>query len=340
MTKIYTHSGKFHLDECLACSMLKYLPEFEDHEIVRTDDVQDPQEGDVQVDIGGEYDHSRLCYDHHQKGFEETYDEKSEIKLSSAGLIYRHYGASVLRLILINGNCKVNERYLQIITKKIYFSFIRGIDGQDNMIPKYTPSVVPNYCSVNCLCARIDRLNPSWLETEVDPDSRFEEAMQLAFSEFSGQVLSLWKNWILALDLVHRNVEESLKKNRKSEILLLSQPCPFIQHLFDEEWKREICGQFKYVVFESSYRSEWIIRAVPIQKLQKSNRVPFPEAWRGLRLEDLQKVTSIKESLFVHKTGFMATAANQRSAIKMAKKSLLIFKQSEDNENSQEIQKY
>ena len=50
-------------------------------------------------DVGAIYDHERQRYDHHQKTFTETWNnEASDItKLSSAGLIYRHFGKEVIQ---------------------------------------------------------------------------------------------------------------------------------------------------------------------------------------------------------------------------------------------------
>jgi uncharacterized UPF0160 family protein len=46
-------------------------------------------EADVVVDVGGVYDSDAHKYDHHQRGFFETFDDKHKTKLSSAGLVYK-----------------------------------------------------------------------------------------------------------------------------------------------------------------------------------------------------------------------------------------------------------
>ena len=53
---------------------------------------------DIVCDVGAIYDHEKQRYDHHQKTFTETWNnEASDItKLSSAGLIYRHFGKEVI----------------------------------------------------------------------------------------------------------------------------------------------------------------------------------------------------------------------------------------------------
>lgn len=100
---IGTHSGKFHCDEVFACFMLKQLPQFRDHSIVRTRDPAQLEKCDIVVDVGGVFDHSAKRYDHHQRGFTDTMRTLEKLnfdtKLSSAGLVYAHYGKDVINQV-------------------------------------------------------------------------------------------------------------------------------------------------------------------------------------------------------------------------------------------------
>lgn len=70
---IGTHNGTFHCDEVLACFMLKQLPEYANAKIFRSRNNTELNENcDIIVDVGGEFDHKRKLYDHHQKSFQET----------------------------------------------------------------------------------------------------------------------------------------------------------------------------------------------------------------------------------------------------------------------------
>lgn len=70
---IGTHDGTFHCDELLACFMLKQLPEYQNAKIIRSRNTLELLEHcDIVVDVGGEFDHERKLYDHHQKSFQET----------------------------------------------------------------------------------------------------------------------------------------------------------------------------------------------------------------------------------------------------------------------------
>ena len=98
--KIGTHNGKFHCDEVVACMMLtRFTKEFKDGVIRRTRDLEVLNEQDIVVDVGGVYDHSKKRYDHHQKEFTIPYPTKNNnvpIRMSSAGLVYLHYGREVI----------------------------------------------------------------------------------------------------------------------------------------------------------------------------------------------------------------------------------------------------
>ena len=124
--KIGTHDGAFHADEVLACTMLKMLPEFADAEIVRTRKPELLDECDIVVDVGGVFDHEKKRYDHHQKTFTDSVsslipEKKWTTKLSSAGLIYVHYGKDIIREILKE---KSTDELVEKIFDKVYSNFI------------------------------------------------------------------------------------------------------------------------------------------------------------------------------------------------------------------------
>lgn len=94
--RIGTHNGTFHCDEALACFLLRQTEQFRSAQIVRTRDLEVLEQLDCVVDVGGVYDADRLRFDHHQRGFFETFSDTTKTKLSSAGLVYKHFGREVL----------------------------------------------------------------------------------------------------------------------------------------------------------------------------------------------------------------------------------------------------
>ncbi|KAG8235386.1 hypothetical protein J437_LFUL009245 [Ladona fulva] len=140
--KIGTHNGKFHADEVMGCFMLKTLPMYKDAEIVRTRDMKILDQCDIVIDVGAVYDHSRCRYDHHQRKdgqekseFDETMKSvtgvKEYIKLSSAGLVFAHYGKEVIRQITPK---QLTDRELDMVYLAMYRNLIKEVDAIDNGI--------------------------------------------------------------------------------------------------------------------------------------------------------------------------------------------------------------
>jgi uncharacterized UPF0160 family protein len=69
---IGTHSGAFHADEVLSCTLLKFTNEFHDSVIVRSRNTDINKLTHVLVDVGGVYDPLTYRLDHHQKEFKGT----------------------------------------------------------------------------------------------------------------------------------------------------------------------------------------------------------------------------------------------------------------------------
>ena len=99
-TQICTHNSVFHVDECLAIWMLFQLPEYKNAKVVRSRDPQVWSQSQILVDVGGEYDATTGRFDHHQRGFSETLSPRHSTKLSSAGLIYKHFGTRVIHAVI------------------------------------------------------------------------------------------------------------------------------------------------------------------------------------------------------------------------------------------------
>lgn len=75
--------------------MLRRTEEFKDSPVVRTRDMKVLETLDCCVDVGAVYDPSTHRYDHHQRTFDSTLDADHKIKLSSAGIVYKHFGHEV-----------------------------------------------------------------------------------------------------------------------------------------------------------------------------------------------------------------------------------------------------
>ncbi|XP_027805653.1 MYG1 exonuclease isoform X2 [Marmota flaviventris] len=178
--RIGTHNGTFHCDEALACALLRLLPEYRDAEIVRTRDPEKLASCDIVVDVGGEYDPQRHRYDHHQRSFTDTMSSLCpgkpwKTKLSSAGLIYLHFGHKLLAQLL---GTSEEDSMVDTLYDKMYENFVEEVDAVDNGISQWEEGE-PRYALTTTLSARVSRLNPTWnhpnQDTEVDPSGKIVE---------------------------------------------------------------------------------------------------------------------------------------------------------------------
>ncbi|VDM52646.1 unnamed protein product [Angiostrongylus costaricensis] len=233
--QIGTHDGKFHCDEAFACYMIKRLDEFRDHTIVRQ--------------------------------FNETMQTLGVLdfntKLSSAGLVYAHYGKQLIAEILGSSH---EDKLVGILYRKIYESFVEAIDAIDNGIPQYDG--IPRYYMHGGLSERVGFLNPHWNEVNVNPDERFQQAMELVGGEFESTVTYLANVWWPAREIVEKAVDDSLQVDSSGRIVLLTpSSVPWKEHLFQiEEEKNLSSRKITYLVYEDSTSKSYRLQAVPKDK--------------------------------------------------------------------------
>ncbi|VDL64684.1 unnamed protein product [Nippostrongylus brasiliensis] len=320
---IGTHNGKFHCDEVLACYMLKRLNQFRDYSVVRTRDPATLDTCDIVVDVGAVYDHSKKRYDHHQREFNETMQTLSILdfntKLSSAGLVYAHYGR---QLIL---GCSHEDKMVGILYRKLYETFVEAVDAIDNGIPAYDG--IPRYHVSGGLSGRVGHLNPHWNEVNPNPDERFQQAMELAGGEFESSVSYLANVWWPAREIVEKAIDEAPEFDPSGRIIFISSGgVPWKEHFFElEEQKGLASRKMTYIIYEDSTAKNYRIQAIPNNNLSTfDNRLPLPKAWRGLRDSELSEVSGIPGCIFVHSSGFIGGNETVDGARAMAKKALEI----------------
>ena len=240
---IGTHDGSFHCDEALAIAMLKILPKYANAPVVRTRNASILQQCSIVVDVGAEYKPEEHRYDHHQREFIGTL-EPFRTKLSSAGLVYKHFGRDILREILQNvtegGESALSDSFIEICFEKVYKDFMEHIDAIDNGVSiADTPS---KYHVSTTLSARVGELNPAWNEEQTADvyNSKFVDAMMLTGSEFIAKVEKLSSSWWPARSIVQRAIDERNVNHSSGQIVVLEKSCPWKDHLFDIE-EEQVC---------------------------------------------------------------------------------------------------
>lgn len=325
MPKIGTHSGTFHADESLAVYMLKLLPQFKDAEVVRSRDPETLETCDIIVDVSGKYQEPKY-FDHHQRGFDEVFSDKFHTKLSSAGLVYKHFGKDVLKELLKDDeeNVAGNEESLEDLYQKIYSVFIESLDANDNGISAYPDDIEAKFKSNNItLPGMVSALNPTWRDPNSDEvmDAQFAKASDLMGKAFENVVNSYGRGWYPAKKHVAAAFNDRAKYDEKGRIVVFENYVPWKEHLYSVEKESDSVGSVLYVLY-SDYSNNWRVQAVAESSSSFVSRKPLPEAWRGVRDEQLSELTGIDGCIFVHAAGFIGGAKTFEGVLEMAKKAL------------------
>lgn len=323
--RIGTHSGTFHCDEALGCFLLKQTTKFSGATIVRTRNPEVLATLDAVIDVGGVYDPETDRYDHHQREFDGVFGHGFTTKLSSAGLVYKHYGKEIVATLsgLAQDDPQCHDVYLAI-----YKNFMEAIDAIDNGINQYDTDAPPRYVNNTHLSSRVGNLNPAWNEgdpTDEELMSRFEAAMTMTGAEFVDTVKYYAKSWLPARSFVLEDLKVRHEVDASGGILLLTRYCPWKSHLYDLEKELGITkpeDQVKYVVYKDNKENKWRVQAVSVSPSSFESRKPLPQAWRGLRDEELSRVTGIPGCVFVHASGFIGGNDTLEGVLQMARAAL------------------
>ncbi|KAI1372022.1 metal-dependent protein hydrolase [Hypoxylon crocopeplum] len=337
--KIGTHNGHFHADEALAVYMLRLLPTYADSSLVRTRDPSLLQTCHTVVDVGGEYEPARNRYDHHQRTFTTTFPGRPT-KLSSAGLVYMHFGKSIIAQHLSKPE---DSDEVGVLWNKLYESFIEALDAHDNGIDAYDPAsleqagVEKRFSDGGfTLGALVGRLNPNWndpvpsdpAEAQAAEDERFVTASTRIGEEFSRDLDYYAKAWLPARAIVQEAYQKRLDFDPEGRVMVLEgQAVPWKDHLYTlEEQEGNTDKKVLYVLYPEKPvpDAKWRIQAVPVSKDSFQSRKGLPEPWRGARDEQLDEVSGIPGGVFVHASGFIGGNKTFDGAKAMAAKACAI----------------
>jgi uncharacterized UPF0160 family protein len=341
---IGTHSGTFHCDEALACFLLRSLDTFKGATITRSRDPSVLEKLDCLVDVGSEYDPARLRFDHHQRSFAETFSPQYDVRLSSAGLVYKHYG----REVVANLTALPAGDQLEAVYEHVYDGFVLALDAIDNGVSQYPATMEPRYRSSTDLGARVSRLNPRWNEklTGEELMARFERAIAITGDDFTDAVRGAALSWLPAREVVRAALARRFEDCPTGEFFVLSEFAPWKGTFFDEEKAEpaEVAGtarslaRCKFAIYPSE-DGGWRYQAVPVNPASFAQRQQFPSAWFGLRDTELDAATGVEAGAkFVHHSGFTGGHATQTGAIAMVQRALELASEAAQAKNAAEAQ--
>ncbi|PVG01193.1 Ni-binding urease accessory protein [Serendipita vermifera] len=315
---IGTHNGTFHCDEALAVWLLKRTETYKSANVVRTRDENILATCDIVVDVGAKYEPHNHLYDHHQRGFEEVFGHGFVTKLSSAGLVYKHFGREIIARLM---GWPADDSRTQILWLKMYKDYIESIDGIDNGVSAYPSDIKPLYRSRTDVSSRVGYLNPRW-NVNASPqevDALFSKASDLVGGEFHERLDYYGNAWLPAREIVLAGMQKSYENDER--LIIFETFAPWKEHLFDLEKETGKEGKALYVLYPED-GGKWRIQAVPVSSESFESRKALPKEWRGLRDETLSQTTGVPGCIFVHASGFIGGAQNRESVEALARLAL------------------
>lgn len=302
--KFATHDGSFHYDELLASAVL--LKIYPDATIIRTRDQRLIEEADIVYDVGSKFDPETRRFDHHQNTFTETYSPNYNIKLSSAGLIYKFYADELLSLY----DFFPTSPFYEEIKLKIYEEFFLSADAIDNGVEIFgeiKPRTVQGM--VGCFNSHVKKAPGS----EKSENTRFLEALDLVQSDFSRYMDHVLYDYVFS----YSDIYDDVLKN-EGDIFVTEKPViREIVYEIDKKFNKGI----KFIVCKST--NEWRILTLPLEKHKFAIKYPLHKNWRGFRELELSKIADIPDCVFVHGSGFTGSNRTKEGAIEMCKRSLI-----------------
>lgn len=325
---IGTHNGHFHADEALAVYMLRLLPDYSSAALVRTRDPALLETCHTVVDVGGEYDASQNRYDHHQRTFNTVFPEH-QTKLSSAGLVYMHFGKAI---IAQHTKLPLDHPDVDLLYRKLYDDFVEAVDAHDNGISKYDDGQLGQAgiekkfkdggVTLASLVNDFNHEDPLTLgapskSTEEQPqaeeDYRFVQASALMGNAFLRKLHGAATAWLPARIIVKDAFATRATAHPSGQLLVLPRAgIPWKEHLYNIETEAELPADQKilYVIYPEKEEpgSKWRIQAVSKDFSSFENRKSLPEPWRGVRDAELDALLGddVQDgAIFIHASGFI-----------------------------------
>lgn len=322
--KVYcTHNGMFHCDDALALGLLflKTKDSRKNSTIIRTREEEIIKKSHYCVDVGGVYDLENNRFDHHQKEFNDTFNEASKIRLSSSGLVYKKYGKDIILELLKEEedyNKPSNEKeahdqsvLVDILYNKIYFSFMMEIDAHDNGIMSHEGGK-KIYDIHTKLSLRIRDLNPSD-NNEVKRCKAFERAMYLTTVEFLKCVGYYIRNYSKNKLEIMNAFEKRFETHKSGKVLELTK---WISNdiIYEVEYEEDLIGKILFVIYPTD-KEHCRIGTISKKGEYFKNRLSIK--FGGLRDDVLSEKFEIKDCVFVHVNGFTGENKTKEGALKM-----------------------
>jgi len=316
MIVIGTHNGRFHADEVLACALLtKIKPHIK---IIRTRDREQLKVCDIVVDVGGVYDPSILRFDHHQPNCKAIFNDNNiNIPLSSAGMVYKHFGHVMIENFIENVmKEEINGDIVCGVYNELYYKMFQEVDANDNgvSVASNESEIKYNYTQFLHYGQLINAMNGN-VSNDVEQYFNFMKAVEFADSVLNIQLKHVYNGIKIYYEDLDSFVEDL--KNSKDNVLVMTKIYPVWQKYLSDVTKGNIhvanLPNFKFTVYpRNEEKTEWGFGTLQISKFK--NQVDL------LSQQELLKLLENPEDLiFVHKNLFCGSSKTLKTSIEACK---------------------
>lgn len=303
---VAVHNGIFHADDAFAVSVLRLAGL--QIQVVRTRDLQTLTDADYRVDVGGRNDPETNDFDHHQKG--GAGDRSNGVPFAAFGLLWEYRGRSIIRRFW--GAEPPTDVEVEAVHDAVDRSLVQPVDAADNG-HEIVAENVHNDVRPFTVSHAISLFNPGWDEDGTERDDKFDVAANMARRILLREV-------VRAIGVVRARtvVDLCLMGRPDPRILILPQFVPWQDALFAADPHGE---KVLYIVFPSE-TGDWRLQCCPPEKGSFDKKRPLPDAWAGLRGDDLAALTGVQDAVFCHPGRFIAGAQGYEGIMRLAEMAL------------------
>lgn len=146
--------------------------------------------------------------------------------------------------------------------------------------------------------------------------------MELAGTDFISILFYLKDSVFSARTVVERAFNSRFSVHPSGRIMLLDPRCPWKDHLVSIESEHN-CPEDQKIYFAIYFDNRlWMVHAMSITASSFTSRRNLNKSWHGLREQELQSISGVPDSEFIHTNGFIGGAWSFEGALSLAIKSM------------------
>lgn len=297
--QVGTHDGVFHADEVFAVAILKIA--YGAIELFRTRDSAILRRLDIVVDVGGEYEPSRLRFDHHQR--QGPAPRPSGAPYASAGLVWKTYGGRAVVRVLMDEGLDIRLTETPPLAREVDQYLLEAIDANDvgDLQIDCRSRETGRRSFVTTVSEVVAQMNPpSAKASPEDRDKSFHDAV--AFAE------GVVRNHILRAAYSHMGRQTVLdapvvELGNGMKAIRLEEFVPWGKAI----WARPDVEELVGVVFPNT-AGDWVFQTRSASPNDRVNHVVHGPTLQGLSGEALREKSGVPDAVFVHPNGFTGAA--------------------------------